>query len=75
MSLIEQVQKFDCATPDLLESAVYIHEEKLSWGKNRSRGSRERAPVYVKCEPKVNDGVAHQQLPSKFAISFEAKIA
>ena len=32
-------------------------------GINRPRGSRERAPVYVQCEPKANDEVAHQQLP------------
>ena len=41
-------------------------------GGKRPRGSRERAPVYVQCEPKDNDEVAHQQLPSNFAISFEA---
>ena len=33
-------------------------------GKNRPRGSRERAPYYVQCELKDNDEVAHQQLPS-----------
>ena len=44
-------------------------------GINRPRGSRERAPVYVQCEPKANDEVAHQQLPSYFAISFEGGLA
>ena len=29
---------------------------------------------YVQCEPKDNDGVAHEQLPSNFAISFEARM-
>ena len=45
--------------------------QKLPWGKNRPRGSRERAPVNVQCEPKDNDKVAHQKLPS--TISFEAR--
>ena len=40
-------------------------------GINRPRGSRERAPVYMQCEPKANDEVAHQQLPSNCSISFE----
>ena len=74
MSLIERAQKFDCATPDLPETAVHFHEAEAPVGKNRPRGSRERAPVYVKCEPKDNDEVAHQQLPSNFAISFEARV-
>ena len=44
-------------------------------GINRPRGSRERAPVYVKCEPKASDEVAHQQLLSNCAISFEGELA
>ena len=39
-------------------------ETEASVEKNRPRGSRERAPVYVQCKLKENDGVAHQQLPS-----------
>ena len=35
----------------------------------RPLGSRERAPVYVQCEPKNDDEVALQQLPSNFAMS------
>jgi len=75
LGLIERVQKFDCATPDPSETAVLFHETEASVEKNRPRDSRERAPVYVKCEPKDNDGVAHQQLPSNFAISSEARMA
>ena len=30
-------------------------------GGKRPRGARERAPIYVQCEPKDNDEVAHQQ--------------
>ena len=44
-------------------------------GGKRPRGSRERAPVYVKFEPEVNEGVALQKLPSNFAISFEDRSA
>ena len=43
--------------------------------KYRPRGSRERAPIYVQCEPKNSDEVANQQLPINFAMIFEAKIA
>ena len=75
MGLIEQAQKFDCATPDLSETAVHFYEAEAAVGKNRPCGSRKRAPVYVKCEPRDNDRVAHQQLPSDFAISFEARTA
>ena len=74
MSLIERAQKFDCATPDLYETAVHFHEAEAAGGKNRPRGSREREPVYVDCEPKDNGEVAHQKLPRNFAISFEARI-
>ena len=35
---------------------------------------REHLFEYMQCEPKDNDVVAHQQLPSNFAISFEAKM-
>ena len=35
---------------------------------------REHLFEYMQCEPKDNDEVAHQQLPSNFAISFEAKM-
>ena len=44
-------------------------------GINRPRGSREREPVYVHCEPKANDEVAHQQLSNNCAISFEDGLA
>ena len=40
-------------------------------GGKRPRGSRERAPFYVQCEPKDCGEVAHQQLPSDFAISYD----
>ena len=75
MSLIERVQKFDCATPDLSETAVHFHEAEAAVGGKRPRGSRERAPVYVQFWPKDNDEVALQQLPSNFAIHFEARMA
>ena len=74
LCLIERVQKFDCATPDLSETAVYFHEAEAAVGKKKPRGSRERAPVCVKCEPKDNDELAHQ-LPSNFSVSFEARMA
>ena len=64
MTLIERVQKFDCATPDPSETAVHFHETEASVETKRPRGSRERAPVYVQCKLKDNDEVAHQQLPS-----------
>ena len=47
--------------------------QKLPWEKNRPRGSRERAPVYVQCKLKDNDEVAHQQLPS--TINFDSVTA
>ena len=50
-------------------------EQKLSWGGKRPRGSRERAPVNIQFEPKDNYEEALQQLPSNFAINFEARIA
>ena len=47
--LIERVQKFDCPTPDLSETAVHFHEaEAAVEKKNRPRRSRERAPVSVR---------------------------
>ena len=55
--------------------AVHFHEAAASVRKKRPRGSRERAPVYVQCEPKENDEVAHRQLLRNFAISFEARMA
>ena len=56
--------------------AFTFTRQKLPWGKNRPRGSRERAPVHVKCEPNEYDEVvAHQKLPGNFAISFEARMA
>ena len=73
MTLIERVRKFDCATPDPSETAVHFHETEASMGKNRPRGSRERAPVYVQCKLKDNDEVAHQQLPS--TINFDSVAA
>ena len=36
---------------------------------------REHLFEYMQCEPKDNDEVAHQQLPSNFAISFEDRSA
>ena len=62
----ETVSETDCP-------AVHFHEAESSVGEKRPRGSRERAPVYVQCEPKENDEVAHQVLPSNFVISFEAR--
>ena len=73
MTLIERVQKFDCATLDPSETAVHFHETEASMEKNRPRGSRERAPVYVQCKLKDNDKVAHQQLPS--TINFDGVTA
>ena len=70
---MERVQKFDCATPDPSETAVHFHETEASVGKNRPRGSRERAPVNVQCKLKENDEVAHQQLPS--TINFDSVAA
>ena len=52
-----------------------MHEEEASVGGKRPRGSRERALVHVQCEPKDNDEVAYQRLPSNFAISFEERLA
>ena len=76
MSLIERVQKFDCATPDLSETAVHFHEAEAAVKKNTGPVAlaRKHLFTYVQCEPKDNDEVAHQQLPSNFAISFEAKM-
>ena len=37
--------------------------------------AREHLFTYVQCEPKDNDEVAHQQIPSNFAVSFEARMA
>ena len=75
MSLIERVQKFDCATPYLSETAVHFHEAEAAVGKTQAVAlAREHLFTYVQCEPKDNDEVAHQQLPSNFAISFEAKM-
>ena len=54
---MERVQKFDCATPDPSETAVHFHETEASVEKN------------VQYEPKNNDEVALQQLPSNFAMS------
>ena len=76
MCLIERVQKFDCATPDLSETAIHFTRKKLLWEqKGPVALARERAPVYVHFKPKDIDEVAHQQLPSIFAISFEARMA
>ena len=50
-----------------------LHEAEAAVVGKRHRGSGKRAPVHVKCEPKDGDGVAHQQLPSNSAISFEAR--
>ena len=75
MSLIERVQKFDCATPTFSETAVQFHEAEADVGKIRPRGSREQALGYLLCKPKESDEVALQQLPSYFAISFEARMA
>ena len=58
----------------LLPSKI-VHFHAAEAGGKRTRGSRERAPVYVQCEPKNNDGVALQQLPINFAMSFEDRLA
>ena len=52
-----------------------LHEAEAYVGGKRPRGSRERALVHVQCEPKDNDEVEHQQLPSNFALSFEERLA
>ena len=79
MSLIERVQKFDSATPDLSETAVHFHEAEAAVEKKTGPVAlvREHLFQFVRehlFEPKDNDEVAHQQLPSNFAISFEAKM-
>ena len=33
LTLIERVQKFDCTTPDLSETALYLSRQKLPWEK------------------------------------------
>ena len=43
----ERVQKFDCATPGLSETAIDFHGAEASVGEKKPRGSREREPVYV----------------------------
>ena len=53
----------------------FISRGRSSCEGKMPRGSRERALVYVQCEPKNNDEVALQQLPSNFAISFEDMFA
>ena len=67
-----RVQKFECVTPDLSETAVLFHEAKAAVEKKTGPVAlaREHLFTYVQCEPKNNDEVAHQQLPSNFAISF-----
>ena len=76
MSLIERVQKFDCATPDLSETAVHFHLAEAAVGKKAGPVAlaREHLFTYVQCEPKDNDEGAHKQLPSNVAISFEARM-
>ena len=53
--------------------AVHFHETVAPVRKNRPRGSRERAPVYVQCQLKDSDEVAHQKLPS--TINFDSVAA
>ena len=69
MSLIERVQKFDCATPGLSEKAVHFHDAGAVVGG--------RCPVPLASEHlfQDNDEVALQQLPRNFAINFEARMA
>ena len=38
MTLIERLQKFDCATPDLSETAVHFHDKEAPVGKPRGDG-------------------------------------
>ena len=59
--------------PEIKLTAAHLHETDAPVRKNRPRGSRERAPVYVQCKLKDNDEVAHQQLPS--TINFESVTA
>ena len=40
-----------------------MHKAEAAVGVKSPRGSGERAPVHVQCEPKYNDEVAHQKLP------------
>ena len=77
-SLIERVQKLvvpSLASRRRVARSFPLHEAEAAVGGKRPRGSREGAPVHVQYEPKVNDEVAHQHLPSNFAISFEARLA
>ena len=65
-SLIERAQKL--VVPLLTSRRRFarpLQRGRSCRGRKRPRGSRERAPVHVQCEPKDNDEVAHQQLPSQ----------
>ena len=68
---LARVPEIDCATRRVTALAVHFNKAEASVGGKRPRGSREREPVYVYCEPKDNDEVAHQQLPRNFAISYD----
>ena len=55
---------------------ITFTRQKLPWRKKTGPVAlaREHLFTYVQCEPMDNDEVAHQQLPSNFAISFEARM-
>ena len=72
---VKEKDLFELSPRRRVAPAVHFHEAEAAVGEKRPRGSLEQAPVYGEFEPKDNDEVAHQQLPSKFAISFEARMA
>ena len=55
--------------------AVYLNEAKLPWEEKSPVALASEIPVYVQCEPKDNDEVAHQHLLSIFSISSESRMA
>ena len=68
MSIIERVQKFDCANPDLSKTAFHFYEAEAAVKKKTGSAAlaREHLFAYVQFESKDNDEVAHQQLSSNF---------
>ena len=71
-SRVTAMWRIDCASRRVAQP---FSEAEAAVGGKGPRGSRERAPDYVQCEPKDIDEVAHQQFPSNFAISFEDGLA
>ena len=73
-------QEIGCATPGLSETVCSLSyhvatRQKPPWEEKWLRGSRERAPIHAKFEPKGSDGVAQQQPSSNSAIGLEARPA